>query len=73
MSDPLTNIFNWLTGQVKNLALLFVMFTSVWFILRHEYTRLITFLIVASVVLMVIYNPQVLVHAGEFIAHILGL
>jgi|GEM_PF-2874263 hypothetical protein len=61
------NSYNWLGGQVFYLALLMVVVIAIPFIAKKMWMQLVGFLVLASLILVIVKDPQKVKTLGEII------
>lgn len=70
-SSPFTKLGAWIGGQLKYVYGLLVAIVSIIFIVKHEYSKLVAFLIIAIIVAIPIFAPNTLPAIAQSISETL--
>lgn len=69
---PLAAAKNAVTNQVQWAATFLIGAVALFFLLKHEYNRLIAFLVISLVVFMLIFDPAVIKNLATSLGNLLG-
>lgn len=71
-NSPIVGLGKWIAEQLMYLYALLVAVVSIIFIIRHQYSKLVAFLVIAIIVAIPIFAPNAIPKIAESIANALS-